>query len=318
MLGQSIASSTRATYSSGVKRYLDFCFAHRLASPDNLLPPQTEETLVYFVATLQGHVQYQTIKLYLAAVNNFYIDHNQHVTTNNMLQLRRILKGIKRSSGTKQRIRRPMTISILSQISALLRPSFSDDLDTVMLWAAFTLAFFGFLRVSEFTYYSPPAGKPFLAVNDANFIPNITNPTSILLTIKQSKTDPFRQGTTLTISKSHSPVCAVNTLREYLLQRNPTNLHEPLFTLKNGEPLTRTVVNSNLRELLKQLGYVDKDYAPHSFRIGAATTAAAANLPPWLIKTLGRWRSDCYELYIKTPRSIIDSVPEKLASVLSP
>ena len=111
-----------------------------------------------------------------------------------------------------------MTISILSQISALLRPSFSDDLDTVMLWAAFTLAFFGFLRVSEFTYYSPPAGKPFLAVNDANFIPNITHPTSILLTIKQSKTDPFR-----TISKSHSPVCAVNALREYLLQRNPTN-----------------------------------------------------------------------------------------------
>ena len=117
---------------------------------------------------------------------------------------------------------------------------------------------------------------------------------------------------------SHSPVCAVNALREYLLQRNPTNLHEPLFTLKNGEPLTRTVVNSNLRELLNQLGYLDKEHAPHSFWIGAATTAAAANLPPWLIKTLGRWRSDCYELYIKTPRSIIDSVPKKLASVLSP
>ena len=91
--------------------------------------------------------------------------------------------------------------------------------------------------------------------------------------------------------------------------------NEPLFILKNGEPLTRTVVNSNLRELLNQLGYPDKEYAPHSFRIGAATTAAAANLPPWLIKTLGRWRSDCYELYIRTPHSIIESVPKKLASV---
>ena len=63
--------------------------------------------------------------------------------------------------------------------------------------------------------------------------------------------------------------------------------------------------STNLRELLNILGYIENEYAPHSFRIGAATTAAAANLPPWLIKTLGRRRSDCYELYICTPGTII-------------
>ena len=63
------------------------------------------------------------------------------------------------------------------------------------------------------------------------------------------------------------------------------------------------------------LGYLEHEYAPHSFRIGAA---AAAILPPWLIKTLGRWRSDCYELYIRTPGTIINSVPQKLAAVLHP
>lgn len=185
-----------------------------------------------------------------------------------------------------------------------------------MLWAAFTLAFFGFLRVSEFTYSGP--GKPFLAINDIAFTPNINKPEAVQVHIKQSKTDPFREGTTLNIAKSHSPVCAVTALREYLLQRNSTHAEAPLFVLQNGEPISRTVLNSNLRELLHILGYAAKEYAPHSFRIGAATTAAAANLPPWLIKTLGRWRSDCYEIYIRTPRTILNSVPQKLVAVLNP
>ena len=197
-----------------------------------------------------------------------------------------------------------MTISILSQISTSLRPSFSDDLDTVMHWAAFTLAFFGFLRDSEFTYSSPPKH------HQSNFYPPDNQTVENRSVSPRYYLDHFE--------KPLTSLCSERSPRISVLQRNPTNLHEPLFTLKNSEPLTRTVVNSNLRELLNQLGYVDKEYATHSFRIGAATTAAAANLPPWLIKTLGRCRSDCYELYIKTPRSIIDSVPKKLASVLSP
>ena len=138
-----------------------------------------------------------------------------------------------------------------------------------------------------------------------SFSRNIDNPTSIKMKIKQSKTDPFRESRSLTIVKSavEAHVCAVEALREYLLQRNPENGQEPLFTLKTGEALTGTVQNFNLRSLLLCLGYKEKHYAPHNFRIGTATTAAAAKLTPWLIKTVGRWRSDCYEIYIRTPRS---------------
>ena len=53
-------------------------------------------------------------------------------------------------------------------------------------------------------------------------------------------------------------------------------------------------------------------YAGHSFRIGTAMTAVACGLPESLIKTLGRWESSAYMLYIRTPQSTLCLVAQKL------
>ena len=51
-------------------------------------------------------------------------------------------------------------------------------------------------------------------------------------------------------------------------------------------------------------------FSSHSFRIGAATSAAAVGLPDHLIQTLGRWTGQAYRRYTRTaPDTFLSVVP---------
>ena len=102
----------------------------------------------------------------------------------------------------------------------------------------------------------------------------------------------------------------------YLDSRTPFHTTGRLFTFQSGSFLTRGRLPNETRLLLSKGGLNSGEFAGHSFRIGAATTAASANLPPWLIKVLGRWSSDCFERYIKTPPSVLAQVPQTLTELL--
>ena len=108
------------------------------------------------------------------------------------------------------------------------------------------------------------------------------------LHIEDSKTDPFRLGVDLFLSRSHHSVCPVKALEKYMARSRSIALDLPLFSHMDGSFLTPLRLTSMLWSLLHKLGFNEDQYAGHSFRIEAATTAAAAGLPDWLIKTLGR------------------------------
>ena len=119
-----------------------------------------------------------------------------------------------------------------------------------------------------------------------------------LMFLCSSKTDSFCLGNTVCIYPSVHSVCAVGALHRFLAIHEGT-LDEPLFRCADGDYLTRRSFTARLHSLLHAAGIEETLYVCHSFRIGAATTAAAG-IPPWLIQTLSRWSSDWYRCYIRT------------------
>ena len=70
---------------------------------------------------------------------------------------------------------------------------------------------------------------------------------------------------------------------------------------------------THLREALLQAGIDTTNFSGHSFRIGAASTAARAGLNDSFIQTLGRWKSSAFMAYIRTPVDDLVAVTAKLA-----
>ena len=111
----------------------------------------------------------------------------------------------------------------------------------------------------------------------------------------------FKTGVTL-IGLGSPPLCAVHAVVSYLAWRGQGP--GPLFLLENGLPLTRSLVTDRSRAILLSAG-LPGDFSSHSFRIGAATSAARAGVPDHLIQVLGQWNSDAYKQYIRIPPDLI-------------
>lgn len=180
-----------------------------------------------------------------------------------------------------------------------------------LLEAACTAAFFGFLRCGEFTVLSETNVNDCLSTQDVMCFENY-----VVINLKQSKTDPFRKGVQIQLFKTNTNVCPVNAIHKYsdLKVRTFSCVPNPFFVTKEGSVLTRSYFVDKLKFLLSKLGYNPENYNGHSFRIGAATTAQEARIEDHVIKTLGRWSSNCYTTYIHKSSNVIQQAQKQLAS----
>ena len=210
----------------------------------------------------------------------------------NMPKLRLILRGIQvqqAKKGKQPQQRLPITPFLLRRLKTawITQNSKATPRDQRMLWAAATTTFFTFCRSGEITVPSADRFDPgaHLSFHDVQ-CDNPHNPSIISLHIKQSKTDQTRKGVKVYMGKTNDDLCPVSALLLYLELRGP---HAgPLFQWSDGLPLSRPRFVKEVKVALARSGVLAANYSGHSFRSGAATTAAAAGLEDSVIQTLGR------------------------------
>ena len=303
---QSLAPATRRLYAVGQRHSHTFCNMHQRRPV-----PATEMQLAEFVTYLADRVKVApvTIKTYMAAVRSLHVEQGFGNPFAGTTLPHRVFTGVKRVHGTGPRlIRLPITLAVLRRIIyQLQRASWLPHTDQLMIGAACSLAFFGFMLCGEL-----------LGLQSGDVVIRREPTKHLVASLRASKTDPFRQGCSVSVGSvndSNAPLCAVRLIEAYQRASAPTmaGANHPFFKYKNGQALSRAHLTSVVQRLLERDGCpYAAAFKGHSFRSGAATTAAEAGVPDWLIKTMGRWASDAYLTYIKTPQATLLNVASTL------
>ncbi len=110
------------------------------------------------------------------------------------------------------------------------------------------------------------------------------DPKVLQVTIKALKTDSFRLGVDIFVGRTDGPLCPVSVVLAYMVRRGPffsnSQMENPLAT--------RARFVTAVKEALTDAGVDCAPFSGHSFRSGAATTAAERGLDDSMIKMLGR------------------------------
>lgn len=301
-LWRGLAPSTRRNYETPRSRFSLFCSLSNYRHPYGGCYPAQVNWLIEWMCSLAGTVKVKTLKLYLTGIKSYQLDLGIDCAAFADARLERTIQGIKRDHNEPAcRKRSPLT---RPHLLALLHHLQSPHYEFIVLRAAFTLAFAGFLRVGEFTYREADTqlGTAFHKWFVTKASIKIANDSSYMeLSLPASKTDPFRKGIKLTIAASQDEGCPVDAMKQLRGIDTHRPATAPLFCVGryNQGPFTREYVVTKLQHLARLAGLTNGTWNGHSFRRGAATWAAQKGMSEAEIQTLGRWRSDAYKSYIE-------------------
>lgn len=195
--------------------------------------------------------------------------------------LQQAVKGYRKTY--KQRDgRRPVSFEMIKQLMLSLETVCRSVYECVLFKAAFALAFFGALRISELV--SPSKAIPGgLMYGDVELLQDM-----VRIWISRSKTDQAGKGMYLDFGRiAESSICPVRIVQSFKEVR--LALNGPFLIHADGAFLSRYQFVAVFKQCVTRVGCDPVQFSSHSFRIGAATEAARAGLSQEVIRRIGRW-----------------------------
>ena len=300
LLALSIAPNSHKAYSTAWQAYEKMCT--EINAPATL--PISRSQLIAFIAHLSiSGKQASTIVVYISGLA-FLHKSKGFPDPSDCFIIRKMLEGCRRDRPRVPDFRHPITHDILKHAVSGCQAVCYTVYDACMFRAAMVLAFYGFLRVGEFT--APSVNKfsgRVLQLSDIAFKTTVSQgqqTKQVHVTIRYSKTDQRGRSTTLVLSQTKfKATCPFRTLEEYVSLRTPGV--GQLFWHFDKSPLTRYQFSAIVKKSLLSQNISSEGITSHSFRIGACTHFAMAGVSDEDLKKMGRWASSVYQRYIRIP-----------------
>lgn len=264
--------NTRRAYEGDLRLFLEWCAQNRVRAL-----PASEASIAAWLTERATRPQARrrgkpapdapaTLERRLAAVS-FLHRAKGHPSPWKTKGLQQLLRGVRRTRGSKQREARPL---LSGEITTALSAAKWTARDRAILLVGFA----GCLRESEIVN---------LDVEHVSFGAD----GSMVLRIEGGKTDKDARGEEVVVTAGSGETCPVAAMRVVLAARSTG----PVFVGSTGRRLKRQAVD---RAVKRAAGLADlpvREYSGHSLRAGFATQAALSGVPEWRIQKQGRWRT---------------------------
>jgi hypothetical protein len=313
LLLTALEPGTQRNYKAGQDHFMAFA-ASKAMNTSDILPP-TRDILLGFASSLFREVNhdgtpkysYNSIKTFICHVkslcNTLGIDRSAFACA----RLDMALRSIRKKRPSKKREERiPVTVNLFEDFLTHLD---LEHLEHSMLAAALSTGIYGLFRSGEISLKNDVHPDDVLRRGDVLFD---TTQKRVDITLRMSKTDPLRDGATITLFYNGSKTCPYTLLHKWWNAAPNKSPSAALFQRNDGTPLQYKHLHTAIKRLAVKCGFKASSFGGHSLRIGGATTLAQLGTPEMVIKQLGRWRSFSYQLYTKLSDSWRASISQQM------